>query len=209
MERNYNVFSLEKDGKWGGAGSGGTGDDHGIFIGVQYIDSKHERVMVSTYYASFESMMDKLITSLPGVDNPKIVYEMLIPIYKSVIVAPKIPTWEELPEVLRTPWRKPFKKGRKVYRIRKLTPKECLRLMGVSDTDILKMQMYPYHELVKSPSYSKKEILAGMTEEEKRRLMQKGISDSQLYKMAGNSIVVPVLEGIFTQMFRKDNECLF
>lgn len=97
----------------------------------------------------------------------------------------------------------------KVYRIRKLTPKECLRLMGVSDTDILKMQMYPYHELVKSPSYSKKEILAGMTEEEKRRLMQKGISDSQLYKMAGNSIVVPVLEGIFTQMFRKDNECLF
>lgn len=97
----------------------------------------------------------------------------------------------------------------KVYRIRKLTPKECLRLMGVSDTDILKMQMYPYHELVESPRYSKKELLEGMTEEEKRRLMQKGISDSQLYKMAGNSIVVPVLEGIFTQMFRADKDCLF
>ena len=97
----------------------------------------------------------------------------------------------------------------KVYRIRKLTPKECLRLMGVSDMDILKMQMYPYHELVESPRYSKKELLEGMTEEEKRRLMQKGISDSQLYKMAGNSIVVPVLEGIFTQLFREDNECLF
>lgn len=178
MERNYNVFSLEKDGKWGGAGSGGTGDDHGIFIGVQYVDSKHERVMVSTYYASFESMMDKLITSLPGVDNPKVVYEMLVPIYKSVIVAPKIPTWEELPEVLRTPWRKPLKKGRKVYRIRKLTPKECMRLMGVSDGDFGKMK-------------------------------EAGISDSQLYKMAGNSIVVPVLEGIFTQMFRKDSDALF
>ena len=97
----------------------------------------------------------------------------------------------------------------KVYKIRKLTPKECLRLMGVSDMDILKMQMYPYHELVETPRYSKKELLEGMTEEEKRRLMQKGISDSQLYKMAGNSIVVPVLEGIFTQLFRKDNECLF
>ena len=97
----------------------------------------------------------------------------------------------------------------KVYRIRKLTPKECLRLMGVSDMDILKMQMYPYHELVETPRYSKKELLEGMTEEEKRRLMQKGISDSQLYKMAGNSIVVPVLEGIFTQLFREDNECLF
>lgn len=36
-----------------------------------------------------------------------------------------------------------------------------------------------------------------------------GISDTQLYKLAGNSIVVPVLEGIFTQMFRKDSEALF
>ena len=36
-----------------------------------------------------------------------------------------------------------------------------------------------------------------------------GISDSRLYQLAGNSIVVPVLEGIFTQLFREDNECLF
>lgn len=66
----------------------------------------------------------------------------------------------------------------KVYRIRKLSPLECHRLMGVSDEDFYKMK-------------------------------DAGISDSQLYKMAGNSIVVPVLEGIFTQLFRKDNECLF
>lgn len=66
----------------------------------------------------------------------------------------------------------------KVYRIRKLSPLECHRLMGVSDEDFYKMK-------------------------------EAGISDSQLYKMAGNSIVVNVLEGIFTQMFRKDNECLF
>lgn len=66
----------------------------------------------------------------------------------------------------------------KVYRIRKLTPLECMRLMGVKDEDTQKMK-------------------------------DAGISDSQLYKMAGNSIVVNVLEGIFTQMFRKDTECLF
>lgn len=66
----------------------------------------------------------------------------------------------------------------KHYRIRKLTPTECLRLMKVSDEDIAKMK-------------------------------SAGISDSQLYKMAGNSIVVGVLEAIFTQMFRKDDECLF
>lgn len=57
----------------------------------------------------------------------------------------------------------------KHYRIRKLTPTECLRLMGVSNVDIRKMKAA-------------------------------GISDSQLYKMAGNSIVVPVLEGIFRNM---------
>ena len=66
----------------------------------------------------------------------------------------------------------------KVYRIRKLTPRECFRLMGVSDSDIDKIR-------------------------------ESGVSESQQYKMAGNSIVVQVLEGIFTQMFRKDSDALF
>ena len=55
------------------------------------------------------------------------------------------------------------------YRIRKLTPKECLRLMGLRDEQIDKMN---------------------------------GISNSQLYKMAGNSIVIPVLEAIFKELFK-------
>lgn len=49
-------------------------------------------------------------------------------------------------------------------RIRKLTPRECWRLMGFSDDDFSKVE---------------------------------GISNTQLYKMAGNSIVVQVLEAIF------------
>lgn len=53
------------------------------------------------------------------------------------------------------------------YRIRKLTPKECLRLMGLKDEQIDKLQ---------------------------------GISNSQLYKLAGNSICVPVLEAIFKEL---------
>lgn len=56
------------------------------------------------------------------------------------------------------------------YRIRKLTPKECFRLMGVSDENIKKIQ-------------------------------DSGISNAQQYKMAGNSIVVDVLEHIFRKMF--------
>lgn len=54
------------------------------------------------------------------------------------------------------------------YRIRKLTPRECWRLMGFTDEDFNKAE--------------------------------KVNSNSQLYKQAGNSIVVPVLEAIFRQM---------
>ena len=57
------------------------------------------------------------------------------------------------------------------YRIRKLTPKECWRLMGCSDEDFRKAEQVN--------------------------------SNSQLYKQAGNAIVVDVLEAIFKQMFLK------
>lgn len=53
--------------------------------------------------------------------------------------------------------------------IRKLTPKECFRLMGFDDRDI-------------------------------NILIDNNISNSQLYKMAGNSICVPVLENIFSKL---------
>ena len=56
----------------------------------------------------------------------------------------------------------------KSVRIRKLTPKECFRLMGFDDEDFEKA--------------SKVNL------------------DSQLYKQAGNSIVVDVLEAIFGEM---------
>jgi DNA (cytosine-5)-methyltransferase 1 len=57
-------------------------------------------------------------------------------------------------------------------RIRKLTPKECWRLMGFDDTDFEKAE--------------------------------KVNSNAQLYKQAGNSIVVNVLEAILTNLFLKD-----
>ena len=57
------------------------------------------------------------------------------------------------------------------YRIRKLTPRECWRLMGVKDEQFDKIS---------------------------------GISNSQLYKLAGNSIVVDVLMGIFKNLLLSD-----
>lgn len=55
-------------------------------------------------------------------------------------------------------------------KIRKLTPKECWRLMGFDDCDIDKC-------------------------------IAANISNTQLYKQAGNSIVVNVLEAIFKNLF--------
>lgn len=43
--------------------------------------------------------------------------------------------------------------------------------------------------------------LMGVREEEIGKLRSCGVSESQQYKMAGNSIVVDVLMGIFQQMF--------
>ena len=68
----------------------------------------------------------------------------------------------------------------KKFRIRKLTPRECFRLMGVDDADIDKMQAA-------------------------------GISNSGLYKLAGNSIVAGGnhtdsngnVDGVLYNLFRK------
>lgn len=54
------------------------------------------------------------------------------------------------------------------FRIRKLTPKECWRLMGFNDHDFEKVESIN--------------------------------SNTQLYKQAGNSIVVNVLEAIFKKL---------
>lgn len=60
-------------------------------------------------------------------------------------------------------------------RLRKLTPRECGRLMNV-DEDKLDL------------------------------LLNSGISDSQLYKMFGNSIVVACMEGIFRNLFSTEEQ---
>lgn len=89
-----------------------------------------------------------------------------------------------------------------MYRIRKLTPRECGRLMGLPDSDI---DLIEHHPLVLN-EHGDWVAPDGMTLQE---IKKQRISESQQYKMYGNSIVVQVLMGIFTQMFRKDSDCLF
>ena len=70
------------------------------------------------------------------------------------------------------------------YRIRKLTERECFRLMGVSEEDIDKLI---YH--------------SGFTVWNGKKYVQvPRISKSRLYKLAGNNIVVDVMVGIFEQL---------
>lgn len=67
------------------------------------------------------------------------------------------------------------REGRR-FRIRKLTPTECFRLMDVDDQDIEKMK-------------------------------QAGIAKTNLYKLAGNSIVVSCMFHLFRKLFiEKENE---
>lgn len=66
------------------------------------------------------------------------------------------------------------KKKIKKVRVRKLTERECFRLMGLRDAEIDK-------------------------------LVNSGISRGQLYKMAGNSIVVNVVENIFRTLLVEPN----
>lgn len=67
------------------------------------------------------------------------------------------------------------------YRIRRLTPRECFRLMDVDDEDYNRIKNYVKgHRKNGKPMY---------------------ISESQQYKLAGNSIVVACMEHIFEQLF--------
>lgn len=79
----------------------------------------------------------------------------------------KLPRWASY---VKEGGSKLHRKGDYPFRIRKLTPRECFRLMGLQDDDI---------DIIQSAN----------------------ISNSQMYHMAGNSIVVNVLDGIFENMF--------
>ena len=78
----------------------------------------------------------------------------------------------------------------KSYAIRKLTPKECFRLMGVRDNVIGTMQSSNAQAAERLPDWKGKGKPEAMA-----------ISASQQYKQAGNSIVVDVLAHIYEQLF--------
>lgn len=83
-----------------------------------------------------------------------------------------------------------------VYKIRKLTPFECWRLMGFADEDFLSAKLGSQEvskEMLKTYPHLGKRAFTEVQRLEKT-------SNTQLYKQAGNSIVKNVLVAIFGQM---------
>lgn len=78
----------------------------------------------------------------------------------------------------------------KSYAIRKLTPFECFRLMGVRDDVIRTMQSTNAQAAERVPDYKGKGKAEDMF-----------ISASQQYKQAGNSICVDVLTAVYQQLW--------
>lgn len=121
------------------------------------------------------------------------------------------------------------KEGRR-YRIRKLTPTECFRLMDVSDEDIEKIKSYrgDKSEIIRDangepimnmefvrPRKNERKITVEFNGEQREyygsqliwRKEGKEISKTAQYKLAGNSIVVSCMYHLFRKLFiEKDCE---
>lgn len=87
------------------------------------------------------------------------------------------------------------------YEIRKMTPLECWKVMGFSEEDFVAAKV-GNREMAK-------ELIAKYEPDHHYELMQyidqKGVSkmsNSQLYKQAGNSVVVNVLSCIYEELYK-------
>ena len=113
----------------------------------KYINSYDDKYIVSNGNLTVNPEIAKTITTREGQNRAD----------SSSYIAPDLPQNQNVANMDLTP-----------LRIRKLTPKECWRLMGFADEDVEKAA--------------------------------KVCSNSQLYKQAGNSIVVNVLMAIFKKL---------
>lgn len=87
------------------------------------------------------------------------------------------------------------------YRIRKLTPIECGRLMGVSMDDIIRMVIADNKKANDYLTYCKNNNIVYEGKDQMANLEKiQGLSNSKLYKLYGNSIVVDVMCAMFRNL---------
>lgn len=88
-----------------------------------------------------------------------------------------------------------------IMRIRKLTPRECFRLMDVDDKYIDAIDAYTFEDDDYEKDCLGKEIINTETGKRQKHRMGQPISNSKLYQLAGNSIVVNCMYYIFKNLF--------
>lgn len=179
MEKSYKVISLERVGSYSASGL----DDSGLSIKVSYEGGWDATVQVSMFHQSPAQAFSNLRNALRGLENPEETYGMFIPLYEGFVLHVAAFGFDELPQNLREP------------KIPLLSDDE--RKAIIKRVRIRKLTPKTCWRLM------------GCKDDDFEKAKAAGISDSRLYQLAGNSIVVNVLEGIFTQLFREDNECLF
>lgn len=129
-------------------------------IGIEAERNGYKLIEIVRYEQSYELQTRDMTNTITSVYKDNIVMEEQM-MQEPIEARPKGKGWKWIPE--EKCW----------IRLRRLTPRECFRLMDVYEEDIDKIQ-------------------------------NSGVSTSQQYKLAGNSIVVACMSQIFTNLFRKD-----
>lgn len=137
------------------------------------------------YEQSYELQTQDMTNTITSVYKDNIVMEEQM-MQEPIEARPKGKGWKWIPE--EKCW----------IRLRKLTPRECFRLMGVVETDIDKIQQ---------AVFNKNDVIPLGYRVADKEKGERNISNSQQYKMAGNSIVTNCLCEIFRKLFiEKENE---
>lgn len=167
-------------------GGSGTGYSEYDVLEVTFEDDSYRRIHLGTWYAPTRTVAEDFIKEL-GITTIDEGYMSWLLMELFTALSENDPSWWDkyCEEFLTsdadvtppTECKEAVSPSRGIvdsrgvrYRVRKLTPRECFRLMGVSEEDITTM-------------------------------LDAGISKTQLYKLAGNSIVVDCLYYIFHKMF--------
>lgn len=86
------------------------------------------------------------------------------------------------------------------YRIRKLTPLECFRLQSYPDWWYVELKLFRNPKLIELVDMNRNDITAQVLAIIQEHGIKEGMSDSQLYKMAGNGVTSAVAADIASRL---------
>lgn len=183
---SFKIQKIEYVGHIAPEGSSGTGYSQYDDVKVIFSDDYNVIVRLGTWYtphAEIFRQLLKTLNQLPTEEDSPNVCRMLFAAL-ATYDPHNFQKCELTDDEVRSIWKDTYEKRAKSvakytengkYRIRKLTPRECFRLMDVCESDIDKIQA-------------------------------SGVSESQQYRMAGNSIVVSCMVGIFKNLYCEESE---